>query len=81
MRRKSPAAARVDWPYRSNSAVSGASIRPRNSQMNRATWAPSATRWSNTQVNDIVGRTTTSSPRTTGRGLIDPMPRMAASDG
>ena len=57
-----------DWPrrsgskrdrYRSSSAVSGDSISLRSSPRNCATLAPSATRWSNTQVSVIWGRTTT----------------------
>ena len=65
--------------YRSSSASSGDSMSWRRSQRNPATAAPSTTRWSNAHVSHIVGRATTSSSTTTGRGLSEPIPRIAAS--
>src|SRR5687767_7204572 len=61
-----------------HSARPGSSRNALTSSRNRAPSAPSTVRWSHVSVTVIVGRTTTSPSRATGRSSTEPTARIAA---
>src|SRR5918994_6436748 len=74
----------VEVPHRvpdGQSARPGSSRNAFTSSRNRALSAPSTVRWSHVSVSVIIGRTTTSPSRATGRSSTEPTARIAAWGG